>query len=163
MSPFRRRRVVIFCLVALVAGAAAAVIRIKVTDRATLVEHRRVPYFSLLADDADLAAITEEILKDRALLTSRFAVDQSALTAAVKKGRSDVVSMLLANGADPDGVDARDCPLLDAVIRGDARITKILLKAGADRNKKCGPSENMTVADHAEVSGSAEIRQIFSQ
>jgi hypothetical protein len=56
----------------------------------------------------------------------------SILAHAAFNGRRDVVAWLLEQGADPNGHDVSDSPLLDAISRGHVEIVEMLLQNGAD-------------------------------
>jgi len=63
-----------------------------------------------------------------------YIIDRTLLGHAAKKGREDVVRLLLEMGADPNGRGrpGEYTPLMSAVFRGDEEIAAILIEHGAD-------------------------------
>ena len=64
-------------------------------------------------------------------------VKPDLLSAAIRKGDALIVSRLLREGADPNGVETHadgtsHCPLSYAVTAGHPNVVRILLDAGAD-------------------------------
>ncbi|MEI7992910.1 MAG: ankyrin repeat domain-containing protein, partial [Actinomycetota bacterium] len=61
----------------------------------------------------------------------------SELLQAVYDSPPDVVENLQAKGADPNEGDAWGyTPLMSAVTRGDPRVVRLLLRAGADARRR---------------------------
>jgi ankyrin repeat protein len=95
-------------------------------------------------ESGDTAAVRAALEADRTLASSlrwvrlsrraRYSQTQSALTAAVKRGRLDMVALLLASGADPNMPDGTGTLPLVAALRsvGDkAALLSALLDKGA--------------------------------
>lgn len=90
----------------------------------------------------------------------------TALIALSLIGASDIVQLLLENGANPNlqtpigNANETVSPLMAASFAGHAGVVMILLKAGADPNATSGAS-GRTVLDHALRKNKPEIVQIL--
>ncbi|MCG8532889.1 MAG: ankyrin repeat domain-containing protein [Desulfovibrionales bacterium] len=91
------------------------------------------------------ASIKNELSILKNLINENYDInerDERGLTSlhyAVAQGHSEVVKLLIENGAEIDSLDTNgNTPLNDAVFhsKGDPTIIRILLKAGADPNYK---------------------------
>ncbi len=121
-------------------------------------------------ESGDTAAVRALLEADRSLVSSfrwvrrsrsaRYAQTQSALTAAVKRGRTEMVELLLASGADPNMPDGAGALPLVEVLRsvGDkAAVMAALLHEGADPLK--GDANGKTALHYAaqEAGGSDDL------
>lgn len=125
--------------------------------------------FEEAADDAFTSTILGEDAEDLERLIKAYAAHPlgrhavaNALRTAVVYERVEMVKLLLARGADPDG--GRYKPLLDAVTDRDAEYVLMLLDAGADVNATNG--DGVTALDVAErwpssSAGAAEMVEIL--
>lgn len=79
------------------------------------------------------AAVAELLIERGADLRARRPIGHSLLHDAASAAYADVVSVLLKAGADPKEMDdAGGTPIVVASIRGDVRIVRDLIAAGAD-------------------------------
>lgn len=94
-------------------------------------------------DDMHTAIEKNDAAKVRSLLEKMANVElrkdtrasPTFLTQAARLGRDEIVSLLLASGADVDGKDGDAMtPLMHASWRGHLKVVELLLKAGADLN-----------------------------
>ncbi len=113
------------------------------------------------------AVIVGDVEKVKDLLTNGAEVDvrdengMTPLLLAAKKGNSEIVSLLLAHGAD---VNAQDyylawTPLILASALGHKKVVKILLEYGADIDIK--DQNGMTALKYAAKNGYKEIVELL--
>lgn len=86
------------------------------------------------ASTGNLQRVTEMVSRGANINARAFDDGQTALIAAVRNGRPDVVAFLVANGADINLKDAGGTPLYWAAFSGQAAIYKYLRSRGARLN-----------------------------
>lgn len=90
----------------------------------------------------------------------------SPLGIAVDKGDLELVKLLLANGASPDGNDIdkeAETPLITAASKGNFEIVKILVEAGAEVERYAWGDKECTADFMAREEGHEEISQWLEQ
>ncbi len=86
----------------------------------------------------------------------------SALHYAVHKGRTDVLRLLLENGADLEACDYQGCtPLITAAKLGRFDALKKLVKMGADLDAK--DNQRLSVDSYAQSNRRADIRTFLME
>lgn len=99
----------------------------------------------------------------------------TALHYACRKGSLDIVSMLLAAGADPNRVDSRKSdghgggvrPIHCACMNGNAEIVELLIKHGANLEEECSSAKigflggNHTPLNIAVMKGNSKIVELL--
>jgi ankyrin repeat protein len=111
-------------------------------------ERRRDAETAFLAtvETADTTAVRPLIKADRSLVNSfrslrgkrNYYKTETALTAAIKRGRLQTVELLLASGADPNMPDGKDAAPLVAVLWSNGEqpaLMSALLSKGGDPRK----------------------------
>lgn len=90
--------------------------------------------FFKAAGCGDLRVLTASLDNDPALVTAEHTVGGTALHFAVAADQQEAVALLLARGADPNGVDpmAGETPLHLAILACSPEIVGLLLRHGAD-------------------------------
>ena len=89
-----------------------------------------------------------------------------ALQAAAEHGHREVLRLLLAQGADTEGLTEHGLtPLRLAALNGHAAVARLLLEAGAEREKASGagatPLLLAALNGHEEVGASSVFVQVF--
>ena len=104
-----------------------------------------------------------ELLVDRSILDkARYIYKEPILSAAAREGHSDVVQLLLDNGADPNAAGRfGELPLHTAAYAGHLRIVEVLLKNGVNVNQKGKFGE--TSLHWASAEGHLEIAKFLLQ
>lgn len=118
-------------------------------SRAPSVAMRPEFLVSAAAEGADFVAA---VLEFGANLEAINGSGTSALAHAARRGKIDVVRLLLSRGAMPDGdVCAPTTPLMGAALHGKLEIAKLLVEAGADldRDSLLTPTSALSVAESA--------------
>ncbi len=87
---------------------------------------------SLLLSGAPLAEIQKAVAGSGKGVDDIQWMGQSLLCWAADKKRIDVAEWLLANGANPNGIEHGEAPLVSAIENNDVPMVKLLLKWGAD-------------------------------
>ena len=83
--------------------------------------------------------------------------DTHLLNRALSGFRGDEVALLLAHGADPEGGEDPERPLLHAAWRGNTQAVEALVAAGADLSVT--DAEGLTALDHARVVARTSTRR----
>ena len=86
------------------------------------------------ASTGNLQRVTEMVSRGTDINARAFDDGQTALIAAARNGRQDVVEFLVSNGADINLKDAGGTPLYWAAFAGQAAIYKYLRSHGARLN-----------------------------
>ncbi len=98
-------------------------------------------------DEGNVEAITY-LLSQEVLLNEKDGMGRTPLVMACEKKNSEILSLLIRNGAPVDGEDARGA-LITATQNTDREIVKILVTEGVPMMSKQGPRPNRVYSDAA--------------
>lgn len=121
------------------------------------------PVYYMIVRGESLVTIERELQKNPQLIDDSFVLNKTLLAHAVGKGRGDVVRLLLAMGADPNGKGrpGEYTPLITAVSREQGTMVRILIEHGADPDLS-GVGFGASPRELAEFMGNQRILSILA-
>jgi len=109
--------------------------------------------------EGDAAKVLQLLVSDPSLIKYRGASDMTLLHLATREGKKDVLSALLAHGADVNETWDNGSALHIAVVNERIDIIQYLLSKGAD--KKLENKEGQTASQLASVRGNSKVIKAF--
>ncbi len=121
--------------------------------------YQSTPFFNAV-EAGDLAGVNEMLAKNPSLIRSETFMGSTALHKAVFSNNSDMVQLLIKDGADVNAPGYAETPLHVAAFYGHAKIAEILLNAGANVNA-LGYKWDDTPLQVAAIHGNADVVKVL--